>query len=56
MLEELFDILSGIMEGLNAIKKSSGMDTTEMRFRIIKLLRGLVSRDSENRVELLAVD
>ena len=56
ILEEILDILSGIMEGLNQLKNSTGMDISDLRFRIISLLNTLIQVDPEKRVEMLSID
>ena len=50
------DILSGILEGLNQLKNSTGMDISDIRFRIISLLNTLIQVDPEKRIELLSID
>ena len=56
VLEEIFDILIGIMEGLKHIKKSTGMDTVDFRYRIVKLMHSLFLYDPERRMELVDID
>ena len=56
VLQTLFDILSGIMIGLDAIQEQSGMPVTDIRVRIARSLYFLLKPDPAKRVELLDPD